>query len=139
MQQLVTRKFWDVYSDESLNILEIHWKKQEDQSELDEEDFKLYLYELAELTENEIITGFLVDARPYHVVMTVEFQEWHDQVIIPQYIKNGIKNIVFVLNEEALIEAASIEQTFEEQQAAAIKTHFVNNLQFARDIFRLNG
>lgn len=135
MQKIIEKKFWDIYHNSQLNILELYWKDIGKNLKL--EDFKSYLLELVKFIEKYKPKGFLVDSRAYHVVMSIEFQAWHDQIIIPSYIKSGIKNIVFIVNEEEMVVNLSLEQTFEEEEAMAIKTHFTDDLEKARDILKV--
>ncbi len=132
---IASKEFWKVYKNPLLNIFEIYWQTPEGAQELSLEEFKHYLLEMVDLIKQHRVSGFIIDARKYHVVMSVDFQHWHDTVIIPQYVSNGIKNIVFILSEAALFEAVSINQTFEEQHASSIKTQYKDSLEAAREVF----
>lgn len=133
MQLVREKQFWDIYYNSDLNILELYWKKSDREIEVDE--FKDYLFELVNFIETHKVEGFLVDARAYHLVMSLEVQSWHDENIIPLYVKNGIQNIVFIFTEEDLIPFLSVEQTFEEQKAMTILTRFTDNIEKARNYF----
>lgn len=133
MEILKEKQFWDIHYNSNLNILELYWKKSN--RDIEKEEFENYLFELVELIEKYQVDGFLVDARAYHVVMSLEVQAWHDEHIIPLYVKNGIKNIVFIFTEEDLIPFLSVEQTFEEEKAMMITTSFTDDIEKARTIF----
>lgn len=133
MKRIREKKYWDIYHNLELNILELYWKKSK--KDIEEEEFKNYLFDLVEIIKKTQVNGFLVDARAYHLVMSVEFQGWHDEMIIPLYIQNDIKDVVFIFKEEALIEFLSVEQTFEEEKAEVINTRFTDDLEKARAFF----
>lgn len=134
MEKIKEKKFWDIYYNINLNILELYWKNTG--SELNPEAFKSYLLELVQVIAKYKPKGFLVDSRAYHIVMSPKFQIWHDQKIIPSYVDNGISNIVFVLNQEEMIVNLSLEQTFDEEEAQIIQTHFTDSLEKARNILQ---
>lgn len=142
MQKIIEKEFWDIYYNSNLNILELYWKNIGKNLKL--EEFKSYLLELVELIKKYKPKGFLVDSRKYHMVLSIDFQTWHDNTIIPSYLKYGIQNIIFVINQDEtisnqneMIANLSLELTFEEVFASAIETSFTHSLEQARDIFNV--
>lgn len=134
MEKIKEKRFWDIYYNTKLNILEFHWKNIG--KDIEQDSFKEYLLEVVELLKTYTVNTFLVDGSKYHVTIPPSIQEWHDNTIIPAYLKAGIKRMIFVLNQEDLIPVLSLEQTFDEKQAKALQTHFVESLEKARSLIK---
>jgi len=124
-------KFWILNLNPEKNILELFWKNPGN-SEPEDEDFKAHLILLVKFIEEYKIKSFLVDGRSYHVVMSVHLQDWHDKVTVPEYIKNGVKKISFISPEDVFA-AATIEQSFEEDNAKNIEVKYFDTEDQARD------
>ncbi|ANQ51397.1 hypothetical protein MY04_4053 [Flammeovirga sp. MY04] len=109
--------FWTVNKIE--NFYFIQWENKAGR-EMTDEEFKEHINSLAKLISTQgvanNINAFMVDTRLYHYTMNLDLQTWHDNEIIPGYIKNGIKRIAFILSGN-LIQDLSIEQTFDEEKA----------------------
>lgn len=136
MEKVLDRKFLEAFYNPELNILEATWLNVGE--EISEEEFKETVSEFAQTTLQYRVRGFISDTQRYHYVINPEVQAWHDTVIIPQYVKAGVEQIVFVLDQKNLFAALSLEQTFEEEQASSINTDFADNLENAKAFFVQN-
>jgi hypothetical protein len=129
-RELVTEDWcWEVYVDSDARIMEAHWLEQ---ASLQGKQFMDYLENWCHLIETHSPTGFLVDSRRGHVIMTPDIQTWHDQTIVPRYINAGVEKIAFILPKD-IFEATSLEQTFGEEEAKSkLETQFFEDLDEAR-------
>lgn len=112
MDRLYTSKFSDVFANE--NMMEIHWKPES--SELNEDSFKEEISAFANSSGQSNPSSIFVNAIEYGFSITIELQNWHDENIIPQYTKAGVRKMAFILPQD-LVTQLSIEQTFDENQA----------------------
>lgn len=120
---------WQVFADDEAKTMEACWLQQ---AELEGEGFKAYLRNWATLVEEHQPTGFLVDSRLGHVVMTPEIQAWHDREMVKRYILAGVQKIAFILPTD-IFQAVSIEQAFSEDMASStLDTRYFEDIEAAR-------
>lgn len=121
---------WKVYVDTETKVMEAEWFKQED---LNNSEFMAYLQKWAEFVEHYQPVAFLVDSRQGHKVITPDLQEWHDQTIVPSYIRGGVRKIAFILPQD-IFAVVSLEQTFSEENALnELRTGYFEDSQKARE------
>ena len=134
MKLLHESKFWLLRYNHEFNIVELTWKNP-GENEPEEEVFKAHLFLLVKFLEEYKSESFLVDSRQYHVIMSIHLQEWHDKYIIPEYNKIGVKRIAFIMPED-VIAAATIEQSFEEDNARNLNVQYFATEEEARNWLR---
>ncbi|OHX64718.1 hypothetical protein [Flammeovirga pacifica] len=134
-QDLLKTNFWSVKRLDQMYY--IKWENLSEH-EMTTEQFKEHIVSLSKLIESDgvanNVNGFMVDTRLYHFTMNLDIQVWHDEVIIPIYIKSGIVKIAFILSGD-LIRDLSIEQTFDEQKAQSgpLDIQYFDNARAARE------
>lgn len=133
MEKIIERNVLDVYLNPDLNIFELVWR--DIQEEISEDEFKYCISAVAQKAQVYRVQGYVVDNTNLHFVISPEVQAWHDTEIIPQFVEAGIKQIIFVLNEEELFTTMSVEQTFEQNKAQIIHIQFTNTVEKARSYF----
>jgi len=122
MIQIFNDKYWTVLFNEELNIIETQWTAEA--QEMTDNIFKEYITVFAQLIEKYKPNGFLTDARNGHYAVAPALQEWHDNEIIPIYIKTGVLKIAFVLPPD-IFAAVALQQTFDEVEAKKLTVlHF---------------
>ncbi|WP_448519237.1 hypothetical protein [Rhodoflexus sp.] len=121
--------YWTITAN-SNDLLLIRWK--DTASNMPEQEFKQHLLRLVELLRTSGIKKFLVDASLGHFIMLPHIQEWHDCTIVPQYEAMGVKKIAFVYPKD-VVEAMSLDQTFDEQRAKSLYTRFFGSIDKALD------
>ncbi|MCU0449718.1 MAG: hypothetical protein MUC97_07700 [Bernardetiaceae bacterium] len=133
-QAVFSSPFIQVFHDQELNILYSEWSGQA--SNMLGKEFKEHILQFVELVKTCRVTGFLTNSQKGHYTMGADIQIWHDTEIAPQYVALGIKKIAFLLAEHDFFAALSVQQTFEESQAAQIQTRFFADLATARAWFK---
>jgi hypothetical protein len=94
--------------------------------------FQDHVREYALITSLHTVQSIFVDARDYVHIVTEEIQKWHDDEIVPQYIKNGVKKIAFVQPEEIFAQLGH-QFIFDEAKAKdALQVAFFSSEQEAR-------
>jgi hypothetical protein len=97
-----------------------------------DKDFQGHVREYALFTTLNPVQSIFVDAREYVHIVTEEIQKWHDNEIVPQYIKNGVKKIAFVQPEEIFAQLGH-QFIFDEAKAKdSLQVAFFSNEQEAR-------
>lgn len=99
---------WD--SDNS--ILANYWTANEMQAE----DFKKEIEVWVELAEKHNAKNLLADTSKFNFPVSVELQEWTNNVVFPRLIGAGAVKFAIVESKEMLAQL-SIEQTMEESEA----------------------
>ena len=138
MKKVEERTFWEVYYNPTLNVFEVYWKnpeKETGESDMEEEEFKEYLLSFLQLLPQYKVDGFITDTREYHYLMGIDLQEWHDQVIAPQYLANNLKKIVFIMKKEFLVTSLSIKQAFAEENSNHLRVLYTEGWEEARSVF----
>lgn len=102
--------------DASTKTLNMEW--QPNTKNMGDEGFKETLTAVIEAVEKEGLNRIFVDARQYFHTLIPELQSWHDNTIVPRYIKADVRRIAFVMPEDFFNQVA-IEQTFEEDTAVS--------------------
>ena len=141
MKKVEERTFWEVYYNPTLNIFEVYWKKtvrETGEVEMEEEEFKEYLLNFLKLLPQYGVDGFITDTREYHYLMGIDLQEWHDQVIAPQYLANNLKKIIFIMKKEFLVTSLSIKQAFSEENSNNLQVLYTEGWEEARSVFMKN-
>lgn len=133
MTKVFEKRCFEVFYNPELNVMEAIWINPGE--EILEDEFKECISELAYYAIEYRIGGFICDTREYFFVINPEVQVWHDEIIVPQFIRAGIEKIVFVVNDEDMFSNLSIEQTFEEKKAQGIETIFLGSMEHARNCF----
>lgn len=113
----------------SENQLEIKWKAYSES--LDDENFKNILLEFAAFVEKNTVQSIFVDASEKYYVMNSNIQKWHDETIIPRYLKAGIKNMAFHIDNNISVDIA-IDLTFDEENAKKIPTQLFESRDEAK-------
>jgi hypothetical protein len=126
--------YLQVFHDQELNILYSEWSSQA--SQMLGQLFKEHIIEFAKLVKRHQVIGFLINSQKGHYTMGIDIQAWHDAAIAPQYVAAGIKKVAFLLAEDDFFAALSVQQTFEEEQAAQFQTRFFTDLASARAWFQ---
>jgi hypothetical protein len=121
--------YWLIIRDNDANLLQITWKNTA--SDMPEHEFKTHLLRFVELLRATNTKKFLVDASAGHFVMLPHMQEWHDRTIVPQYKDMGVKRIAFVYPEN-VVQAMSLDQTFDEKHAKQLLTRFFSAMDKAK-------
>ncbi len=90
------------------------------------QEFQEHLIEFTKKIVEYKIKKALIDSRLGHFVIGEEMQTWHDEEIVPIYLKNGFLKMAFVMPED-IFEALSLEQTFMEERAKKMDVqHFTD-------------
>ncbi|MCS7018790.1 MAG: hypothetical protein RMJ87_12430 [Cytophagales bacterium] len=126
-------RYWTIIHNREHNLLHITWNSAA--SAMPEQAFRAHLMRFVNLLRTTEAKKFLVDASAGHFIMLPHVQEWHDRVIVPQYEDMGIQKIAFVYPRD-VIEAMSLDQAFDEQQARRLRTNFFDSLQEAWEWIR---
>lgn len=136
MKKVREKKFWDIFYNTELNILEFHWKNTG--QDMEDEEFKSYLLEVIELLKTYPVKGLLIEGSKYHITIPPKMQEWHNKNIIPAYLKAGVEVMTFILDPKELIIVLSLEQSFDEEQIAAhtMEIHFLDSLEAGRELIK---
>ncbi len=118
---LFENKYIKVRFNEQFNVFESEWYKEAET--MSAVEFKKCIAQFAQNIETRKPKGFLTDSRNGHFTMPPDIQTWHDNDIIPIYIRSGIKKIAFILPPD-IFASISLEQTFEEEKAKVLHTRF---------------
>jgi hypothetical protein len=100
-------------------------------SSMTEDEFKDHIQQLADALRTCGADKFLIDCTKGHFLMTIDIQEWHDEVIAPQYTEIGIQKIAFIVTEIDFYNRVAIELTFDETQAKKLQTRFFDEPELA--------
>jgi hypothetical protein len=89
-----------------------------------DDDFRKTILQVAEWVSKHRPQAVYVDSRQCLYTIPVHLQQWHDDIIIPQYAEAGVKKFAF-LQLPNFIDQVAHEQTFSEGKAKAmISTRF---------------
>lgn len=127
IRKIQTDYLWVDY-DSDIQIFWLEW--QEGAENMSDAAFKRHLLDFIQLFEHYNVQGFLVDSRKGHFTVHGEMQAWHDQEIVPAYLKHGLKKIAFVMPFDIFAEV-SILQTFQEEKASVLTINYFNDLDSA--------
>ncbi|MEO1652097.1 MAG: hypothetical protein AAFU64_01015 [Bacteroidota bacterium] len=99
------------------------------------ESFKKELLFKIELVKKFRPSTHLVDSRYFSYSIIPEEQEWISQHIFPEYAKNGVKKLAFIICADK-VSQMSIEQSIQEDQTGQFSVRYFSNLPAARDWLR---
>lgn len=111
----------------SINIDQIlfcRWKSAT--TDMDAADFQACLLEVVNLVKENKPIGLLGDNRNFNFTINLELQKWHDEIIVNQYLENGLGKLA-LLHTEDFIAQISIEQMARETDDGKFKIHFFDN------------
>lgn len=96
-------------------VLKFEWKEKL----FGNDRFKEIISQLAKQVKESGARMILVDARSSKFTLSKEVQQWHDEVIVPQYLESGVHHLAF-LTPKSIFAELTHKKTFE--QGAVAKT-----------------
>ena len=112
-------RFCTVLHDVPNKMIEVHWTLETERMTNDE--FKQTLVRFAELAEQHRLRSILVNVLENRHVLTPAVQAWHDEHIVPRYVRGGVTRMGFLAPPSSLNRASS-EAAFEEERAKELLT-----------------
>lgn len=82
----------DIYIDYKNKLLKIIWRN----GMISDTRFRELLVLFSQLTQKYDTQGIFIDARLLNNPISPETQAWHDEVIVPVFVKAGIKRMGFL-------------------------------------------
>jgi len=120
MEKLYTSEYCNLYFDKSTKLMSITWTSKP----MNNDNFKAHLIVVGEKSTQYRPTSLFVDARLHKYTVSKEIQLWHDEVIVPIYIKAGIKKMAF-LNPDSIFTEVTTKKVFQLDNAKqALPTEF---------------
>lgn len=115
METIYTSAFSNVTFDKNTLLFKVTWL---DKALLNE-DFKAHVLVFSEKALLHKPKGIFVDARLHKYTVPAEIQKWHDETIIPSYIKAGIKKIAF-LTPASIFAELTTKKIFQQDKAKLV-------------------
>ena len=122
--------FGKIFYNETDKMYKIQWMDATE--DLVDTDFQAFLLQFTNILKNQNAETLFVDATKKLFVMSNEIQEWHDNVIVPQYISSGLRKIAFHTANNDMVEI-SLELTFDEENSQKLQTRFFNSGELAKE------
>ncbi len=69
--------------------------------------FKQQLDQLVKVVSAKRPSSILVDARDHKFTVPKEVQTWHDETVVPAYLKSGVKKMAFVVPNSIFAEVTT--------------------------------
>ncbi|MFN0048066.1 MAG: hypothetical protein ACKVOU_02960 [Cytophagales bacterium] len=115
MEGIYKSDFAEIFFERSKRQIYFVWSSKN----LSNEFFKKHIVILCEKVVQLAPKSIFVDAREHKYTVPTDVQKWHDEEIVPIYIKAGIKKIAF-LTPEAIFSDITTKKIFSQNQAKAL-------------------
>ncbi len=107
MENIFISEFSTLYYSEASKLMTIVWKDKM----MGNETFRTHLEVFSKKAMVHRPKALFVDARKHKYTVPGEIQRWHDETIVPIYLKSGIKKMAF-LNPESLFAELTTKKVF---------------------------
>jgi hypothetical protein len=95
MENIFSSEFSSLYSADNHQLIRIFWKDKV----MGNEAFKSQIETFSKIASTFHPRALIVDARLHNYYVSPDIQKWHDETIVPIYIKSGVKKMAFIKPE----------------------------------------
>ena len=125
MQKIFETEFVNVFLDPINKQMDVLWTARTEM--LTDAGFQEHVRNYANLVEKHGVRTIFVDARQYNHIVTEELSKWHDEEIVPKYIRLGVKKIGFLQPEETFAQLGHQFIFDEEKAKTGLQVQFFDN------------
>ncbi|MBY0427434.1 MAG: hypothetical protein K2Q22_17495 [Cytophagales bacterium] len=112
MENLYNSEYCQLVFDKSSLLMTISWTSKP----INDSTFKSHVTIFGEKAKAYSPNFLFVDARLHKYTISLDIQRWHDEVVVPIYIKSGIKKIAF-LNPDSIFTEVTTKKVFQLENA----------------------
>lgn len=113
LEKVFSHTLADLFFDAEKSYFEERWKPATEHAT--DEEFKSYQYEKIEVAKKCLPKFFLCDTQHFKYLITVEMQEWTDEVVMGFWDSSPLEKLAFLTTNE-VVEQIAIELAMSENE-----------------------